>query len=366
MLANPPDGFEYVVTDYQAVPTSSSSTLKRFLETLRWNISPYYNQFKIITGSPKIRSFQTTCDVVHSAQSPLNTNVPYVMDFEHAAVFAGYNQSAFQNRKFVQNLRKILENPNLKKLLSWSNAAKLTLFDAVPSEIIEAKVETVYPVITPPEKLEKKDDSSIRFLFIGGNFYEKGGLETLHAFDQISQKYASNLTMISPVPESIRAQFSKNKKIKIESRVAYEEVKKLYATSHVFVMPTHMDTFGFVIPEALSYGLPVIAEDSFSRPELIAHGKTGLLVKSYYSCFGKNGEYIYKTNKELNIKRRLACMNPPEWCIKELADAMERMISDSKLRDTCSKNARKETTEGTFSSLVWKKTMKRIYEEAIR
>ena len=58
-------------------------------------------------------------------------------------------------------------------------------------------------------------------------------------------------------------------------------------------------------------------------------------------------------------------MHPPDWYITELEKAMEKMIVDSKLRDRCSKNARKETVDGKLSPSVWKKTMKRIYEEAL-
>lgn len=366
MLANPPDDFTYESGEFLGVPTSTNQGLRSLLDQVRWKVSPYYNEFKIAIGSPKIRSFTTNCDLVHSAQSPLNCNVPYVMDFEHAAVLAGYNQGAFNNPKFVANLRTILENKNLKKLLAWSNAARLTLVDAVPSKIIEEKTTVMYPVITPPATIPKKDDSVIRFLFIGGNFYEKGGLETLIAFDQISKKYDTELTLISTVPDDVKARFSNNKKIRIAPRVPYEEVKKLYNAAHVFVMPTHMDTFGFVIPEALSYGLPVIADDSFARPELITHGKSGWLIKSYYSCFGKKGEYIYPTNRQLYKQRLRDSMNPPEWYIKELADAMEKFITDSKLRNVCAKNARKETTEGKFSPKMWKEKMKTVYQEALK
>ncbi len=365
MRMNPPDGFEYEYEEFLAAPTSKNKPIRSFLESIRWTVSPYYNHLKVLLGTPKVRSFSTSCDVIHSTQSLLDPNVPYVCDFEHAAVFSGYNQFALSHERFVKNLKTILESQKLKKLLAWSDAAKASLLNFVDSPIIREKVQTVYPVITPPEKLEKKDDSVIRFLFIGGNFYEKGGIETLMAFDQISEKYDTELTLISTVPAPVHERFSKNKRIKISPRVPYEEVKKLYHQSHVFVMPTHMDTFGFVIPEALSYGLPVIAEDSFSRPEIISHEKSGWLVKSYYSCFGAKGEYIYPTNGELYRKRKEATINPPEWYVTELARAIEKFIVDSKLRNECAKNARKECTEGKFSPKIWKETMNQVYGDAI-
>lgn len=368
MLENPPDGFEYKKGEYSAAPlpvAQSDGMVRRIFEKARWAVSPYYNYLHLLTGKPKIRKyFSEHHDVIHSTQSLLETNLPYVVDFEHASVFAGYNQIAFNSRTFVANLRRILESRNLKRLLPWTNAAKKSLLNCVASEKIAGKTEVVYPVVTPPKKLAKKESSTIKFLFIGGAFFEKGGIETLIAFDRFSRKYDTELTLVSDVPEDIRNKFNRNKKIHIRKFVPYSEVQKLYNESHVFVLPTHMDTFGFVIPEAMSYALPVIADASFSRPELVQTGKTGLLIKSYYSCFGNKGEYIYPTNSMLHKQRRQACMHPPEWYIDELANAMQKFILSPNFRERCAKNARKETTEGRFSPRAWKQKMGRIYKYA--
>ena len=373
MVANPPENFRYIEQEYMATPLTRASgkgRLKNLLEKVRWAISPHYNYFLVATGNPKIRKFYSNdYDLIHSTQSPLETNLPYVMDFEHATVLAGYNQIAFSNQRFVRNLKNILENDKLKKLTPWSKAAKFSLLNFLSSREIEEKIEVVYPVITPPDKIPekngKREGDRISILFVGGNFYEKGGLETLMAFDKISAKYDAHLTMVSGVPDAIKARFAKNPKITITARLPYPEVQKLYNQSHFFLMPTHMDTFAYVIIEALSYGLPVVTDDSFSRPELVENEKSGLVVKSYYSCFGPRGEYIYPTNSELYRKRKLACMNPPDWYVNELAKAMERLILDSRLRKLCSKNARLECTQGKFSPKTWKEKMGRIYREAI-
>ena len=367
MIANVPGGFQYQKLDFMAVPTSSNPRLKSMLAKTASFLSPYYNYLHVVLGKPKVRTFyQMNCDIIHSAQCLLKTSVPYVVDFEHAAVFSGYNQVAYSNPSFLRNLIKILENRKLKRLLAWSNAAKMSLLNFVDSEEVARKTEVLYPVVTPPDKLTKKDDGTIKFLFVGGVFFEKGGLETLAAFDKISSKYDVELVLVSNVPEEIKRKYSGNPKIKIYGTLPYSEVQKLYEYSHIFVMPTHFDTFGFVIPEALSYGLPVISDNSFSRPELISHDKTGLLVDAYYSSFGKKGEYIYPTNSELVRKRKEACMNPPQFYINSIAVSMERMINDCEFRRKCSTNAIKETTEGKFSPKVWKEKMKRIYSESMQ
>jgi glycosyltransferase involved in cell wall biosynthesis len=53
-----------------------------------------------------------------------------------------------------------------------------------------------------------------------------------------------------------------------------------YASSDVFAFPSATDTFGNVVLEAQSSGLPVIVSDKGGPPELMVHGTTGLRVPS--------------------------------------------------------------------------------------
>ena len=48
----------------------------------------------------------------------------------------------------------------------------------------------------------------------------------------------------------------------------------------VFVSTSENEPFGRVLVEAMAAGLPVIATDSGGKPEIVADGKTGVLVPS--------------------------------------------------------------------------------------
>ena len=50
-----------------------------------------------------------------------------------------------------------------------------------------------------------------------------------------------------------------------------------YQAADVFVYPSQYDTFGMVVAEAMSSGLPVIASPSIGAAEWIRHGENGLL-----------------------------------------------------------------------------------------
>lgn len=374
MVANAPEGFEFAESEFmarglvqavQGLPSGPGASVKRFVSDFQTFLSPYYNYAHIRLNNPKVREFHSDdYDLVHSGQSLLDTNLPYVIDFEHASVFSGYNQYALRRPGFVRALERILLDKKLKKLLAWSDAAGKSLTNFVKNKDVAQKVETFYPVMAPAKRV-RRTSSSFNFLFIGNNFYAKGGYESLLAFEKLADAYDCRFTAIGDIPREVYARFGRNSKITLSQRVPYVKVVEFYSNSDVFVFPTHYDTYGFVIPEALSFGLPVISVDSFSTPELVRHEKTGLLIKTYFSSYADDFGYAAQTQRELGKKRLEACSKPPEWYVKLLSEAMERMMNDSRLKDEYSRNAMKETTEGKFSPRCSREQLKRIYEEAL-
>ena len=371
MVANAPEGFTFAESEFmahgilRATQRMRSGCMRQFVGRLQSNLSPYYNHAHILLNSPKVRKFRSgDFDLVHSSQSLLDTNLPYVVDFEHATAFCGYNQYALKRPGFIRALECILLNRNLKKLLAWSDAAAKSLTSVVQNEKIVRKVETFYPVMASAKR-SPRACAPFNFLFIGNNFYAKGGYESLLAFEQLAGGYDCHFTAIGDIPQEVYARFGRNSKITLSQPVPYVKIAEFYSNSDVFVFPSHYDTYGFVILEALSFGLPVISVDSFSTPELVRHKKTGLLIKTHFSSFANDFGYAASTQPELNKRRIKACMNPPHWYVKLLSEAMARMINDSRLRDECSRNAIAETTQGRFSPKHSREQLKRIYEEAL-
>ena len=55
-------------------------------------------------------------------------------------------------------------------------------------------------------------------------------------------------------------------------------VEEYYRAMDLFVYPAYAEAFGLVIIEAMASGLPVAAADCDGIPEIVIHGKTGVLV----------------------------------------------------------------------------------------
>jgi glycosyltransferase involved in cell wall biosynthesis len=51
-----------------------------------------------------------------------------------------------------------------------------------------------------------------------------------------------------------------------------------YVGAHCFCLPTVQEGFGLVFAEAMAAGLPVVACRAAAVPEIVADGRTGLLV----------------------------------------------------------------------------------------
>jgi spore coat protein SA len=78
------------------------------------------------------------------------------------------------------------------------------------------------------------------------------------------------------------------------------EIDAYYAASDVFVLPSmFQETFGLVLLEAFSAGLPVIAFKSGGIPELVDHRVNGIIVPQ------GDEETLYQSMRELMLDRDL-------------------------------------------------------------
>lgn len=66
--------------------------------------------------------------------------------------------------------------------------------------------------------------------------------------------------------------------VRFHGIVPEAELHERYAQASLFIMPSQAEGFGFVFLEAMAHSLPVIGGNLDATPEVVIHGKTGLLV----------------------------------------------------------------------------------------
>ena len=288
------------------------------------------------------------CDVIHCAHClSLNQKKPWITDFEGLWQTTVSGKNTFLNRKIVN---RILKRENCKKIVVWTEKAKRDFIKSFPE--IEKKIEVV-PFALPLQKIKRVKKDKVTLLFISRYFYEKGGLEALEIIDSLTKKHKEVFgVMISDIPQEVLQKYSKNDKIQFHSLVPHEKLmNEIYPNSDLLVYPGFSDSFGFVMPEAMSFGIPVITVNNFARKEIVEDGKTGFVVEANQKFDWGEGP--------LKLANR-------ERLIESLIEKTEKLIKNRQLLEKMSKECRKVIKEGKFSLKERNKKMKKIYEEALK
>jgi L-malate glycosyltransferase len=90
-----------------------------------------------------------------------------------------------------------------------------------------------------------------------------------------------------------------------------DEVPEFMSALDIFVLPSYSETFGYVLVEAMAMKKAIVATDSGGVPEIITNDKTGLLI--------------------------------PPRDVTALAEALDKLIKNSKLRNSLSSQAYKDS-----------------------
>lgn len=125
------------------------------------------------------------------------------------------------------------------------------------------------------------DDEIIRFLFVGREAHRKGLDIIVEAFNNIPE-YLKKIIRLDIVSNEVKSKLTNpsNKHIHWHSELSKQGVLELMRKSHVFLMPSRFETYGFVYLEAMASGCAVISASWESQREIFDMGKSGLLVNS--------------------------------------------------------------------------------------
>lgn len=146
---------------------------------------------------------------------------------------------------------------------------------------VKGKLHIIHPAQKIISENINQDYGELRFIFVGTQFHLKGGVEMFEVFEKLRKKYAFRLTIISSfktdhyvtkVSESeaaeMREKIRKTPWIEHFENIPNEEVLELIKKSHIGLLPTWSDTYGFSVLEMQACGVPVITTDIRALPEI--------------------------------------------------------------------------------------------------
>ncbi|GJQ58218.1 MAG: glycosyltransferase family 1 protein [Candidatus Scalindua sp. AMX11] len=227
------------------------------------------------------------CDILHFMNKISFSNTPWITTFE------GYLPQCphIRNLPFLENAAvKRLASKSCKKLIAFSRCSYdiecryLENFPDYKDDIVRkiCILHPPQPLIIEGYHQKKLNDQYITFAFAGHDFVRKGGMEIVRAFDHLLQKkYPIRLFIISKLSAKQRIvlpektdnnevqKFIKKypKSVFYYNELPYHEVLKIFKQSHVALLPTYGDTYGYSVLESQSCGCPVITTDVRALPE---------------------------------------------------------------------------------------------------
>lgn len=159
------------------------------------------------------------------------------------------------------------------RILPWSTWAANSLQQDYHVE--PEKIEVIPPGVDVQRwrPADRDNEGPLRILFIGGDFYRKGGQTLLRAFQQLPPGTAK---LILVTRSSLPAQAGVT--IYNHMQPNTPELIALCQSCDLFVLPTEAEAFGIAAVEASAVGLPVIATRVGGLEGIVADGETGFLI----------------------------------------------------------------------------------------
>lgn len=132
---------------------------------------------------------------------------------------------------------------------------------------------------SPPDREQPVDEDPL-IVFVGRLEWEKGIHVLIDAARLVGADRGAGFTIAGTgtQAERLRERAADNPAIEFVGPVADAEVRGLYSRAAAVVVPSLYEPFGIVALEAAAVGAPLIVSDTGGLAEIVADGRTGLVV----------------------------------------------------------------------------------------
>ena len=200
----------------------------------------------------------------------------------------------YSNMKFPENIiGPVYSRQLMRKRVSLAKQADAVVsisksIESYVKNVFKPKKSYVIPNIVEQEKYNQSTEKELEsnLLFLGNLEKPKGSEYLIRAMTEVVRKMPDIKLRIvghgseEPALKEISLSLGLEDNISFEGFVDYERIPSYYASTSIVVFPSIWpEPFGRISIEAMASGKPVIATRVGGIPEVVEHGRTGLLVE---------------------------------------------------------------------------------------
>jgi len=189
--------------------------------------------------------------------------------------------------------KRILKENNYKKIIAISKEGReeiIKYYGVRPEDITViyngVNLEEFHPKNRALFREEIREEFNIGndeflLLFVGSGYRRKGLRYLIEAISLLKEEKPLKVLVVAKGKK--RPYLRLAKRLGVKNRIAFaggrKDLRKFYAASDFFVLPTIYEPFGNVCLETLASGLPIIVSRTSGAAEIITEGENGLLLE---------------------------------------------------------------------------------------
>jgi glycosyltransferase involved in cell wall biosynthesis len=230
---------------------------------------------------------------------------------------------------------------------------------------LEPKLRTVSPAIRlAVDRPHARVGGPLRVLFVGTAFFEKGGVEAVGALRAARATHDVTMELVSFVPPEWERRLEAEPGLTVHSPGGADLIQRLYARSDALLFPSHMDTFGYVVLEAMAHGLPVLAPGHLALEETVQDGVSGLLFGAENMLFGDDTVLRFRHTIPVPRRYRETLRHPSDAYVAGIAAQLTRLAEEPGLHARLAEGAFESVRSGALSIDRRRGLLREIYDAA--
>ena len=203
--------------------------------------------------------------------------IPYIVT-EHSSLFLGTTPFCWWHKIILKRVyQNSLANVSVSKALQEALDSGFN----IKSVVVPNTVDTDF---FDMERKDVKDKKDFVFLNVANLNFNKNHNSLILAFKNVVNSGNNNCRLViagdgseKQKIEDLVSELNLTNFVSLVGSVNKEKIRSLMADSNCFILTSYKETFGVVLIEAMSSGLPVISTKSGGPTDIVTDGKVGLL-----------------------------------------------------------------------------------------